>query len=106
MVWVKTEISPLFEGQKGADVDAVVLACTHFPLLRDELKACVNQTVHWIDSGAAIAKRVEDVLEGLPEIKHKSHDQEIAFLVGPNATPVRTQAFNDFGFTRVIGLMS
>ena len=104
--WVKTEISPLFEGQKGADVDAVVLACTHFPLLRDELKACVNQTVHWIDSGAAIAKRVEDVLEGLPEIKHKSHDQEIAFLVGPNATPVRTQAFNDFGFTRVIGLMS
>jgi len=74
-------------------------------LLGDELKAATQQTVHWIDSGEAIAKRVEDVLGKLPEIKNKPHEQEIAFLVGPNATPVRTQAFNDFGFTRVIGLM-
>ena len=48
--WVKAEIAPMFSGRRGADIDAVVLACTHFPLLRNELKASVTQSVQWIDS--------------------------------------------------------
>jgi len=56
---IKNELAPMFASKHGMHVDAVVLACTHFPLLRDELKASVTQSVQWIDSGAAIAKRVE-----------------------------------------------
>ena len=52
-------------GRVGADVDAVVLACTHFPLLRDELRAAVRQSVNWIDSGAAIARRLETSLSDI-----------------------------------------
>jgi len=102
--WIKTEIAPMFTGQHGADIDAVVLACTHFPLLRDELKACTTQTVKWIDSGEAIAKRVETVLGKLSGLKRAHIDHDLALLVGYDAEPARRRAFAQFGFKRVIAL--
>lgn len=44
-------------GQSG--MDTVVLACTHFPLLIPELKLAAPHIRHWVDSGEAIARRVE-----------------------------------------------
>ncbi|WP_413736595.1 glutamate racemase [Sodalis sp. RH21] len=37
--------------------DTVVLGCTHFPLLADELKAVLPDGTRLVDSGSAIAKR-------------------------------------------------
>ena len=102
--WIKTELAPMFSGRHGADIDAVVLACTHFPLLRDELKASVTQSVQWIDSGDAIARRVEDVLSGLT-LKPKRSGPDVALLVGPDTSPTRVKTFQDFGFERVVALM-
>ncbi len=103
---VKGEIAPIFAGRRGMDVDAVVLACTHFPLLKDELKSCVNQTVFWIDSGEAIAKRVESVLADMVLTKRaKPPVIDTAFLIGPDASDMRKRAFAKFGFEKVVGLM-
>jgi glutamate racemase len=50
-------------GQPGGDrLDTVVLGCTHFPLLVDELNAAAPHPVEWMDSGAAIARRVSTIL--------------------------------------------
>lgn len=38
--------------------DVIVLACTHFPLLSDQLRQALPYEVQWIDSGDAIARRV------------------------------------------------
>ncbi|TBM30159.1 glutamate racemase [Hafnia paralvei] len=38
--------------------DTVVLGCTHFPLLREELAAVLPEGTRLVDSGAAIARRV------------------------------------------------
>lgn len=103
--WIKTELAPMFSGRHGADIDAVVLACTHFPLLRDELKASVTQSVQWIDSGDAIARRVEHVIKTL-DIKPARLGPDVALLVGPDTTAARIRTFNDFGFKRVIALMA
>ncbi len=105
---IKGEISPMFASKHGMDVDAVVLACTHFPLLRDELKACVTQSVKWIDSGAAIAKRVETLLaqvlpKGVRRLRPPREDT--VFLIGPDTHAARQQAFMRFGFKTVIGLL-
>jgi glutamate racemase len=55
-------VAQLF-GQPGGDrLDVVVLGCTHFPLLADELNAAVPHPVTWMDSGAAIARRVGTIL--------------------------------------------
>jgi len=102
---IRTEISPIFAGRRGADVDAVVLACTHFPLLDDELRAAVSQSVRWIDSGKAIAKRVASILSGLDRINPARKGPDIALLMGPGPDAARRKAFASFGFGRVVGLL-
>ena len=101
---IAEELAPLFAGQRGAQLDAVVLACTHFPLLREELQAVSRQSVQWIDSGAAIARRVETVLANI-EPRATLMRPETAFLIGPDAEAARVQAFADYGFTRTVGLV-
>lgn len=101
---LREEIAPLFKGRVGADVDGVVLACTHFPLLRDELRAAVTQSVNWIDSGEAIARRLEAVLSDIAPRLLPEHEQT-AFLIGPDTDAVRGQAFADYGFDRTIGVL-
>lgn len=49
--------APLFEADGGDEIDTVVLACTHFPLIRGELAATVPHPVTFIDSGEAIARQ-------------------------------------------------
>ena len=104
MAIIREEIGPLFEGRIGMDVDAVVLACTHFPLLREELQAAVRQSVKWIDSGAAIARRLETVLSDLPEDIFPAHPQT-AYLIGPKTDVVRGEAFADYGFVKTVSLL-
>ena len=51
--------------QPGGDaIDVVVLACTHFPLLRDELQAVAGPDVRLIDGAAGIARRIAYLTEG------------------------------------------
>ena len=101
---LREEIAPLFAGRIGADVDGVVLACTHFPLLREELRSVVRQSVNWIDSGEAIARRLDDVLSDIAQRVLPAHEQ-MAFLIGPKTDLIRAKAFADYGFTRTIGLL-
>lgn len=58
---VDEAIAALFDAPGGNRLDVVALACTHFPLLVDELAAAAPRRVAWLDSGAAIAARLADV---------------------------------------------
>lgn len=60
---LETCLSPLLE---VSDIDVIVLACTHFPLLKQEIKAFFkahNRSVQLLDSGDAIANRVSDLVQ-------------------------------------------
>jgi glutamate racemase len=61
---VAQEIHPLFETKQDQprNIDTVVLGCTHFPLLVQELTAAAPWPVEWIDSGDAVAARVKAIL--------------------------------------------
>jgi glutamate racemase len=49
----------------GAEgLDTLVLACTHFPLLADELAAAFGTQVRQVDGAAGIARRIVHLLEG------------------------------------------
>ena len=54
--------APLFDAEGGDKIDTIVLACTHFPLIRGELAATVPHAVNFIDSGEAIARQTLRVL--------------------------------------------
>ncbi|ELK5555021.1 glutamate racemase, partial [Salmonella enterica] len=60
--------------------DTVVLGCTHFPLLRDELLQVLPEGTRLVDSGAAIARRTAWLLEHeAPDAK--STDANIAYCM-------------------------
>lgn len=52
-------------GQPGGDrIDVIVNACTHFPLLQDEMAAMVPAGVRFVDGGPGIARRVAHLTDG------------------------------------------
>ena len=55
-------LAPFLTPPAAERPDVVVLACTHFPLLRAELEAISPPDIAWIDSGEAVARRVVEVL--------------------------------------------
>ena len=50
----------------GAMIDTVVLACTHFPLLQDELAEAFGPNVKFVDGAAGIARRIVHLTQGQP----------------------------------------
>lgn len=48
----------------AAELDTLVLACTHFPLLADELAAAFGAEVTQVDGAQGIARRIAHLLEG------------------------------------------
>jgi glutamate racemase len=91
MAAVREAIDALFSD--GA-VDVVALACTHFPLLADELAATAPRACTWLDSGAAIARRVADVSGALAG---KARVERAGFTE-PDAARVLFRAFEARGF--------
>jgi glutamate racemase len=43
---------------RGDEIDTVVLACTHFPLLEEELQAALGPDVALVHGAAGIARRI------------------------------------------------
>jgi len=54
---VKAAAQPMFDAAEGNRIDTIVLACTHFPLLGDELHAAFPD-VAYVDGGSGIARRI------------------------------------------------
>jgi glutamate racemase len=54
----------LYSQPGGDQIDAVVLACTHFPLLAREISAASPPNVALVDSGEGIARRTAHLTKG------------------------------------------
>jgi glutamate racemase len=50
----------------GDRIDTVVLACTHFPLILDELAAAFGPQVRFVDGADGIARRIAFLTQGQP----------------------------------------
>lgn len=98
----RTAQAPLFE-QEGADrIDTIVLACTHFPLIRGELAATVPHPVTFVDSGEAIARQTLRVLEESSRVS-KTEESGRLFLTDPAAQAGDLiEVGRRFGFLRTI----
>lgn len=54
-------LQPFKQKVDSREIDVVVMGCTHFPFLKQQLSILMPD-VTWVDSGEAIAKRVEFLL--------------------------------------------
>ncbi|WP_085810056.1 glutamate racemase [Sphingomonas sp. TZW2008] len=61
---IRAAIRPMLEADCGDPIDAVVLACTHFPLLRDELQRAIARPIDFVDGGDGIARRIAFLTQG------------------------------------------
>lgn len=55
---IEAAIAGLTEQAQGEQIDTVILACTHFPLLRAELSAAARGSIRFIDGAQGIARRI------------------------------------------------
>ena len=60
----RAAIAGLFDQPGGERIDVVVNACTHFPLVGDELAEAAPHPVRFVDGAPGIARRVVYLTEG------------------------------------------
>jgi glutamate racemase len=61
---IRAIMTGLYDQEGGNVIDQVVLACTHFPLLREEIAAASPPGVTLVDSGQGIARRTAFLTQG------------------------------------------
>jgi glutamate racemase len=55
---VEAAVAPLWVPEEADEMDTIVLACTHFPLIADEIQAAIGPPMALVDGGPGIARRV------------------------------------------------
>jgi glutamate racemase len=90
--------------------DTVVLGCTHFPLLSDELARVLPDGTRLIDSGAAIARRarwlVENAHVAIPPRKDNVEIESIAYCMAINEqTEKLLPVLQAYGFKNIQKLL-
>lgn len=60
----RTALAGLIDQPRGGDMDIVVLACTHFPLVEAELAAAAPQPLTFVHGGDGIARRIAYLTQG------------------------------------------
>jgi glutamate racemase len=95
---VREATAPIFAAPGRERIDTIVLACTHFPLLADELKQAFPR-VAYVNGGLGIARR----------IRWLTRDQQwpdapqpgVAIFTGPTPAEQLRQALARFGLSEI-----
>ncbi|MBO9617764.1 MAG: glutamate racemase [Niabella sp.] len=67
--FIKKNLHSLFH--KGPHIDVVLLACTHYPLLKDKIQENLPIDVKLVSQGELVAQSLADYLERHPEIEQQ-----------------------------------
>ena len=87
---VRAACAPL----KAAEVDTVILGCTHYPLIAPMLQRMLGPAVTLITSGAALARQVEHALSTreLLNIRGADDEGDYSFLCTGDVETFREQS--------------
>lgn len=61
---LRRAVAAMLDQADGHRIDTVVLGCTHYPLIKEELALVAPTIRYWMDSGDAIARRVISLATG------------------------------------------
>ncbi len=71
------------------EVDALVLGCTHYPLLRPVIQAVMGNTVTLVDSGAETAAELDRALEDAALLRADAHPPRHEFYASDSPLRVK-----------------
>ena len=67
--FIKKNIKSIFE--KGEDIDVILLACTHYPLMKEKIQEYLPIGVKLISQGEIVAESLQQYLDRHPEMEQK-----------------------------------
>ncbi len=94
------EMRGLLDQPGGDRIDTVVLACTHFPLVRDELAAAAGRPITFVDGSDGIARRTAHLLEGAEWPQHRPPGRAV-FTSQSGDVDALAPALHRFGLDRI-----
>jgi hypothetical protein len=93
---VKTYLDQVFSQSK--DIDTILLACTHYPLLSAKIQSYLPAGVKLISQGHIVSDSLAQYLDNHPEIANKcSQNGQLQFYTTDNAQTFEKQASTFFG---------
>ena len=95
---VRAAAQPMMSAAGGERIDTIVLACTHFPLLADELKDAFPN-VTYVDGGPGIARRIAWLTREQPW--PDAPQPGTAIFTGASPAAHLRQALARFGLTEI-----
>lgn len=102
---VRAEVAPLFAASQPGDLDAVVLGCTHYRFLLEELQAVAPWPVAWLDPAEAVARQTQRVLAGaslrVPALVRGLASDLAVFTDTPVERPLLASALRQFGLNEI-----
>ena len=84
---------------QGGQIDAVVLACTHFPLLSEELQRALGPDVRLVDGAEGIARRIAHLTDG--QTFARTMPDRAVFTADPAANSMLAEMLAAYGLTRI-----
>ena len=99
-----TVLADFWKQPYASTLDTIVLGCTHFPLLAEQLKAAApDRDIQWIDSGAAVARQIKASLLNTQEFStdcpQGSHT--LLFTAAKDITPNLTASLRQLGISNI-----
>ena len=96
---LRREIEPCFVSRDGKRTDIVVLGCTHYPFLVNEMRKLAPWPVDWIDPSEAIAKRALHVLEETSprDVFDAQQEPDLAYLTSNTSNTSARRLLQGFG---------
>ena len=90
------------EWQSHPTLDTVILGCTHFPLVKDELQQLLPQVSFFVDPGNGIANRVVSLLQDVKIKAHNENKENHAFCTQNSEDFLkREKVMQSWGFKRL-----
>ncbi len=84
----------------GSAIDTIVLACTHFPLVEDELAAASPHPIAFVDGGEGIARRIAHLTAG-QDWPDTTPEGVMVFTTADSANAALAPALARYGLIRV-----
>jgi glutamate racemase len=101
---IGTILKPIID---DAEIDVIVLACTHFPLLKVEIASQLkkyNRHPRLVDSGEAIANRLVSISQALA-LEPSASATRVAIMTDNSAQPSFVAQLKRMGFSKLQQLM-
>ncbi len=95
----KRAMHGLLDQPQGKRIDTVILGCTHFPLIQNELAQFCSETINFVHGGAGIARRIDYLTQGQPWPEEK---QDLHFVTTGNIAELGPyeHALGAYGFAQ------